>query len=134
MDMINTVIIEVVIVRAWTYAGDRLYRVASNRDPSLPPKPRNKEQNDTDFMTVRSPKGLLGGPVSLELEDLIRVHGFVQSRDYEETLAEFASRAKGPELKLPHDYDPQALRRTRVTAEIVAQRIVHLEKDRENRN
>ena len=132
--MINTVILEGVVVRAWTFAGDRLYRIVSYRDPGLPPKPRNAEQDAADFMTVRVPKGSLGGPVSLEVEDLVRVHGFVQSRDYEETLAEFASRAKGPELKLPDDFDRRALRRTRVATEIVAQQIVLLDKVRANRN
>jgi hypothetical protein len=132
--MINTVTLEGLVVSTWTFADDRLYRIASYRDPGLPPKPRNEEQDAADFMTVRVPKGSLGGPVSLEVEDLVRVHGFVQSRDYEETLADFARKAKGPELKLLDDYDPRALRRTRVATEIVAQRIVLLEKETANRN
>jgi hypothetical protein len=132
--MINTVILEGLVVRAWTLADDRFYRIASYRDPGLPPKPRNAEQDAADFMTVRVPKGSLGGPVSLEVEDLVRVHGFVQSRDYEETLADFAHEAKGPRLKLLDDYDAQALRRSRVATEIVAQAIVLLEKVSAKRN
>ncbi|MGA2110577.1 MAG: hypothetical protein ABSG98_00335 [Anaerolineales bacterium] len=130
--MINTVVVEGLVIRAWTFAGDGFYRIASYRDPGLPPKLRSEEKDAADFMTFRIPKGSLGGPVSLEVEDTVRVHGFVQSRDYEETLAEFVREAKGPRLKLLDDYDARALRRTRVATEIVAERIVLLEKKRGN--
>lgn len=126
--MINTAVLEGLVVRTWTYAGDCFYRIASYRDPGLPPKRRTEEQDAADFVTIRIPKGSLGGPVALEVEDMVRVHGFVQSRDYEETLAEFTREARGPQLKLLDDYDPRALRRTRVATEIVAERIVLLEK------
>ena len=132
--MINTVILEGLVVRTWTFADDRFYRMASYRDPGLPTKLRNEEQDAADFMTVRVEKGSLGGPVSLEVQDRVRVHGFMQSRDYEETLADFSREAKGPQPKFLDEYDPRALRRTRVTTEIVAQRIVLLDKETRNRN
>ena len=127
--MVNDVILEGLVVRAWTFADDCFYRLASYRDPGLPPKPRNEVEDAADFISVRVVKGSLGGPVALEKGDVVRVHGLLQSRDYEETLADFTREAKGPKLKLLDGYDPRALRRTRGTTEIIAQRIVLLEKN-----
>ena len=38
MGMINDVILEGLVVRTWTMAGDCFYRIVSFRDPGLPPK------------------------------------------------------------------------------------------------
>jgi hypothetical protein len=134
IDMINTVILEGVVVRSCSLADDRLYRIASYRDPSLPPKPSDQPRAAPDFVTVRVRNGSLGGPVSFRDQDVVRVHGLIRSRHYEESLADFAREAKGPRLKLLDDYDARALRRTQVATEIPALAIVPLEKGPANRN
>jgi hypothetical protein len=54
----------------------------------------------------------------------VRVHGFLQSRDYEESLADFLKDARGAELTVPETLDPSELRAPRGTTEVVARRIM----------
>jgi len=124
VDMINDVILEGIVVRTWKYADDLLFRLACYRDPDLPQKPLNELQDAADFVTIRVPKGNLGAPVMVEKNYRIRVHGFLQSRDYEESLADFLKDARGAELPVPENLDPSALRAPRGTTELVARRIM----------
>jgi hypothetical protein len=84
--MINDVVLEGIVVKTWKYADDLLFRLACYRAPDLPQKPLNEIQDAADFVTIRVPKGNLGAPVVVEKNYHIRVHGFLQSRDYEESL------------------------------------------------
>ena len=73
-------------------------------------------QDAADFVTVRVPKGNLGAPVVVEKNYHIRVHGFLQSLDYKESLADFLKDARGAELPVPEAwtrpcYRPRAARR-----------------------
>ena len=99
--MINDVVLEGIVVKAWKYADELLFRLACYRDPDLPQKPLNEVQDAADFVTVRVPKGNLGAPVVVEKNYHIRVHGFLQSRDYQESLADFLKDARGAELPVP---------------------------------
>ncbi|PWB50514.1 MAG: hypothetical protein C3F13_16310 [Anaerolineales bacterium] len=122
--MINDVVLEGIIVRTWKYADDLLFRLACYRDPDLPQKPLNEVQDAADFVTIRVPKGNLGAPVVVEKNYYVRVHGFIQSRDYEESLADFLKDARGAELAVPETLDPSELRAPRGTTEVVARRIM----------
>ncbi len=125
--MINEVTIEGIIVKAWKYTDDLLFRVAIYRDPDLPQKASATDVHDAaDYITIRVVKGSLGAPVSLEKGQHIRVHGFLQSRDYDETLADFLKDARGAEMKPPEGIDPQALKAQRATTEVVARRIIRV--------
>ena len=57
--MINDVVLEGIVVKAWKYADDLLFRLACYRDPNMPQKPLNETQDAADFVTVRVPKGNL---------------------------------------------------------------------------
>ena len=103
--MINDVVLEGIVVRTWKYADDLLFRLACYRDPDMPQKPLNETQDAADFVTIR-------------------VHGFLQSRDYEESLADFLKDARGAELPVPETLDPSVLRAPRGTTEVIARRIM----------
>ncbi len=122
--MINDVVLEGIVVKTWKYADDLLFRLACYRDPDLPQKPLNEIQDAADFVTIRVSKGNLGAPVVVEKNYHIRVHGFLQSRDYEESLADFLKDARGAELPLPESLNPSELRAPRGTTEVVARRIM----------
>ena len=123
--MINEVVLEGIVVKTWKYADDLLFRLASYRDPDLPQKPLNDVQDAADFVTVRVTRGSLGAPVAVEKGVQVRVHGFLQSRDYEETLADFLKDARGAALTLPENTDPAELRAPRGTTEVIARRIMN---------
>jgi hypothetical protein len=122
--MINEVVLEGIVVKAWKYADDLLFRLACYRDPDLPTKSLNDIQDAADFVTIRVIKGNLGAPVSVEKGVSVRVHGFLQSRDYEESLADFLKDAHGAELAVPENLNPATLRAPRGTTEVIARRIM----------
>ena len=99
--MINEVVLEGIVVKTWKYADDLLFRIASYRDPDLPSKSLNEIQDAADFVTIRVLKGNLGAPVVVEKGYHVRVHGFIQSRDYEESLADFLKDARGADSAGP---------------------------------
>ena len=105
--MINEVVLEGIVVKTWKYAEDLLFRMACYRDPDLPSKALNDSQDGADFVTIRVLKGNLGAPVVVEKGYHVRVHGFLQSRDYEESLAGFLKDARGNGSAAPqHDDIP----------------------------
>ena len=122
--MINEVVLEGIVVKTWKYAEDLLFRIACYRDPDLPSKSLNDVQDAADFVTIRVLKGNLGAPVVIEKGVHVRVHGFLQSRDYEESLADFLKDARGTELPVPENLDPNELRAPRGTTEVIARRIM----------
>jgi hypothetical protein len=122
--MINEVVLEGIVVKTWKYAEDLLFRIACYRDPDLPSKSLNEVQDAADFVTIRVLKGNLGAPVVVEKGIHVRVHGFLQSRDYEESLSDFLKDARGAELPVPESLDPNELRAPRGTTEVIARRIM----------
>jgi hypothetical protein len=122
--MINEVVLEGIVVKTWKYAEDLLFRIACYRDPDLPSKSLSDVQDAADFVTIRVLKGNLGAPVVLEKGVYVRVHGFLQSRDYEESLSDFLKDARGAELPVPESLDPNNLRAPRGTTEVIARRIM----------
>jgi hypothetical protein len=64
--MINDVVLEGIVVKAWKYADDLLFRLACYRDPDMPQKPFSEVKDAADFVTIRVPKGNLGAPVVVE--------------------------------------------------------------------
>jgi len=122
--MINDVVLEGIIVRTWKFADDLLFRLACYRDPDMPQKPLNETQDAADFVTIRVTKGNLGAPVEMEKGLHVRVHGFLQSRDYQESLADFLKDARGAALAVPETLDPIELRAPRATTEVIARRIM----------
>jgi len=122
--MINEVVLEGIVVKTWKYAEDLLFRIACYRDPDLPSKSLSEIQDAADFVTIRVLKGNLGAPVVVEKGVHVRVHGFLQSRDYEESLADFLKDARGAELPVPESLDPNNLRAPRGTTEVIARRIM----------
>jgi hypothetical protein len=131
--MINDVVLEGIVVKTWKYADDLLFRLACYRDPDLPQKALNVTQDAADFVTIRVTRGNLGAPVTVEKGGHVRVHGFLQSRDYEESLADFLKDARGVQLPVPENLDPANLRAPRGTTEVIARRIMGLAR-RESRN
>ena len=119
--MINEVVLEGIVVKIWKFAEDLLFRIACYRDSDLPSKSLNDVQDAADFVTIRVLKGNLGAPVVIEKGYKVRVHGFLQSRDYEESLADFLKDAHGAELPVPECLDPNELRAPRGTTGAVIQ-------------
>jgi hypothetical protein len=122
--MINDVVLEGIVVRTWKFADDLLFRLACYRDPDLHIKSLNETHDAADFVTIRVIKGSLGAPVLVDKGVHVRVHGFLQSRDYEESLTDFLKDARGAELPVPETLDPTILRAPRGTTEIIARRIM----------
>ena len=122
--MINEIVLEGIVVKTWKYADDLLFRLACYRDPDLPSKSVNNVQDAADYVTIRVLKGNLGAPVTIEKGLHVRVHGFLQSRDYEESLSDFLKDARGAELTVPENLDPANLRAPRATTEVIARRIM----------
>ena len=123
--MINEVVLEGIVVKTWKYADDLLFRLACYRDPDLPSKSLNDVQDAADFVTIRVLKGNLGAPVVVEKGFHVRVHGFLQSRDYEESLSDFLKDARGADLPVPESLNPNELRAPRGTTEVIARRIMN---------
>ncbi len=84
--MINDVVLERIVANIWRYAVTLLLRLACYRGPDLPQKPLNEVQDATGFVTLQVPHNNLGS----------WVHGFLYSRDYKESLADFVKDAMEP--------------------------------------
>jgi len=92
--MINDVVLEGIVVKAWKFADDLLFRLACYRDPDLPQRPLNETQDAADYVSIRA-----------------QCH--IQSRDYEEKLADFLMDTRGADLPVltfnkPRDISPLA--------------------------
>ncbi len=91
-----TIIEGIVTGKQWRLNGDYFFRLAHYRSPERPPKldPANPRRHLADYVTVRVPDGRVRGmPVEFKEGTRIRVTGFIQSRDHDETLEELARRA-----------------------------------------
>lgn len=112
--MVNDVVLKRIVANIWRYTVALLFRLACYCDPDLPQKPLNELQDATDFVTFQVPKRNLG----------TWMHGFLHSRDYKESLADFLKDTCGGELPVPENLDPPELRAPSVTTEVVTRRII----------
>lgn len=128
--MLNEVVIEGTIAGdTWTYSGDTLFRLACDRDLQRGPKGTDP-RDGSDYITVRLPATRFAGvPLALDRSKLIRVHGFLQSREYQENLATFLKRANGltSQVQAADDVRRQVTH-NRVTTEVIAERLQQIDR------
>jgi hypothetical protein len=135
--MINEAIVEGYIARlpgrpgTWKWKRDTLFRLEVRRDPNRPVKPQTDSRDEPDYITVRLPADRFAGvPFAPDSSKKIRVHGFLQSREYQETLATFLSRANGLTSQISvSDEVAHQVTHNRVTTELVAERILQLDEE-----
>jgi hypothetical protein len=135
--MLNEVQIEGIITREpWRHDKDLFFRIASYRDADMPVKPDlTPGRDEPDYLNVRIP----GGATSLMTAprgSRVRIHGFLQSRDFKESLADFMRKANRDGFTL--EVAPETARTTKIdrnTVEVVANRVLLLpdEKPRDER-
>ena len=92
--MINEVVLEGIVVREpWKFMDDLFFRLVIYRDSDQPAKKLDLEQDAGDYINVRV-NGGANGLIHIRRGMRLRVHGFLQSRDYRESLEEFISKAR----------------------------------------
>lgn len=129
--MINDVVFEGIVTREpWRFTDDLFFRLATYRDTDLPPKPLNAERDQADYINVRVCGGA-NGLMSIRRGMRLRVHGFLQSRDYRESLGEFLEKAQKAsntaQINLA-DINPEQITNERNVVEIVVRRIIVLDR------
>ena len=131
--MINEVTIEGIVTREpWTYDKDVFFRIASYRDMDMPAKPDTSVQgrDEPDYTNIRYPGGA-GTMFSIQKGQHVRIHGFLQSREFRESLAEFLEKAKktgsAEVALLPEGVKPEKVMIDRNTVEVVAARVISLD-------
>lgn len=124
--MLNEVVIEgYVSGRPWTHSGDQFFRLGSYRDRQRPAK-RTENRDEPDYVTARLASN--GLPVLLQGGMRVRIHGYLQSRYYSESLAEWLKDAKGLTNALSVSSElREELKHNRVVTEVVIEKIVILE-------
>lgn len=91
--MINEVILEGIVVREpWKYTDDLFFRLGVYRDSDMPAKKLDVERDSGDYVNVRVSGGA-NGLIQIHRGMRLRVHGFIQSRDFKESLEEFLEKA-----------------------------------------
>lgn len=76
----------------WTYNGNLCVRVAVPRSTGRPGRSR-EEGGDFDYVTLIFPGGARSG-LRLEEDQFVTAHGWLQSRDVHQDLADFLQRAE----------------------------------------
>ena len=93
-DVLNEVVIEGWFTgKAWHYAGDLFFRLSNYRDRQRPAKPQVEGREQPDYITIRILAS--GVPLALQKGALYRIHGYLQSREYKETLGDYVRRGNG---------------------------------------
>jgi hypothetical protein len=91
--LINEVILEGIVVREpWKYTDDLFFRLGVYRDSDMPAKKLDAERDSGDYVNVRVCGGA-NGLIQIHRGMRLRVHGFIQSRDFKESLEEFLEKA-----------------------------------------
>jgi hypothetical protein len=91
--LINEVILEGIVVREpWKYTDDLFFRLGVYRDSDMPAKKLDAERDSGDYVNVRVCGGA-NGLIQIHRGMRLRVHGFIQSRDFKESLEEFLDKA-----------------------------------------
>jgi hypothetical protein len=89
----NEIHITGIAKHTWSYDGNLFVRVSVARDGQRPA--RSPEQGGSyDYLTVMMPGGASQG-LHIERGQRITAHGWMQSRDIHESLADLHRRAKG---------------------------------------
>lgn len=92
--MINELVLEGIVVREpWKFMDDLFFRLVIYRDSDLPAKKLDLERDAGDYINIRV-NGGANGLIHIRRGMRLRVHGFLQSRDYRESLEEFISKAR----------------------------------------
>lgn len=133
--MINEVIVEGIVVRdPWKFMEDLFFRLVVYRDSDQPSKKLDLERDAGDYINVRV-NGGANGLIHIRRGMRLRVHGFLQSRDYRESLEEFIGKARKSkpfsELAIEirnNDFKPGQIQIDRNVVEVVAKRIIVLER------
>ena len=89
------------IKRVWTYDDNLYVRLSIRRDPGRP-KRSPQEGGPYDYVTV----AFIDGKRQFHFEEgqFLAVHGWIQSRDFDESLADFLKRAEGADgLDIPQN-------------------------------
>ncbi len=104
------------IKRIWTYSDNLYLRLSVRRDPGRP-KRSPREGGAYDYVTVV----FLDGKDQLHFTpgQQLTIHGWLQSRDFDESLADFLKRAGA---SLPDGPDADSIIVHRTVTEIVAER------------
>jgi hypothetical protein len=91
---VNEVVLEGIVVREpWKFMDDLFFRLVIYRDSDLPAKKLDLERDAGDYINIRV-NGGANGLIHIRRGMRLRVHGFLQSRDYRESLEEFISKAR----------------------------------------
>jgi hypothetical protein len=91
--LINEVILEGIVVREpWKYTDDLFFRLGVYRDSDMPAKKLDAERDGGDYVNVRLSGGA-NGLIQIHRGMRLRVHGFLQSRDFRESLEEYLEKA-----------------------------------------
>lgn len=135
--MINDVVIEGIVVREpWKYMEDLFFRLAIFRDTDLPAKPLDADRDAADYVNVRICGGA-SGLITMRRGMRLRIHGFFQSRDYKESLAEIMEKVKkrsGVEIDMDtKDQKSDQIFIDRNSIEVVARRLIVLDKNVERK-
>lgn len=135
--MLNVAHVEGFVTRRiWQINGDMFFRLAVYRDPDRPRKEAEREAPDErdkpDYITIRVPAVLTTPPVKFRPGQRLQIHGWLESREFDYTLAEFLGNAQGPK---PEVTEEQMCNVTahRTTTWMTAERIVLLPR-KNNRN
>jgi len=107
----------------WTYDGNLYVRISVRRERDRP-KRVAQDGGNYDYMTVVFP-GMAEQGLALRKQQILAVHGWLQSRDVDETLANFLKRANGNknganDKNMPANAESLSIHRS--VTEIVAER------------
>jgi hypothetical protein len=92
--MINEVILEGIVVRdPWKFMDDLFFRLVIYRDSDLPAKKLDLERDAGDYINIRV-NGGAKGLIHIRHGMRLRAHGFLQSRDFSESLEAFINKAQ----------------------------------------
>jgi len=126
-DVLNEVVLEGWFTgKAWHYAGDLFFRLSNYRDRQCPAKPQVEGREQPDYITIRIPAS--GVPLALQKGAFYRVHGFLQSREYKETLGDYIKSAHGLTNMLSvSDELRREITHNRAITQVVAERLAQVD-------
>jgi hypothetical protein len=132
--MINEVILEGIVVRdPWKYMDDLFFRIVVYRDSDQPAKKLDQQRDAGDYVNIRL-KGGANGLIQVRKGMRLRIHGFLQSRDYRESLEEFLQKARKNQIFTGLDvaikketFKPNQVQIDRNLVEVFTRRIIVLD-------
>jgi hypothetical protein len=135
--MLNEIMLEGIVVREpWKYTNNLFFRMGVYRDSDLPAKPFDQERDAADYINIRVDGGA-NGLINIRRGMRLRVHGFIQSRDFRESLEEFIEKARKSstcELQVEtRDVRPNQIFIERNAVEVVARRLIVLDNGAEKK-